>query len=66
MNDREAFRARLALSQHIKRELGLTLNTDTERARWLAMLAEQYARRAGKRVERFPLDPNSPEAEFLP
>ena len=62
----DAFRARLALAASIREGLGEALETDAERARWLAMLAEQYARRAGKRVERFTVAPDSPEAAFLP
>lgn len=62
----DAFRARLALAARIREELASALDTDDERARWLRLLSEQYARRVGKRVERFPLPADAPEAAFLP
>lgn len=66
MNTREAIRSRLALAARIRDGLEATLDTDAERARWLAALSQQYARRAGKPVERFVVNPDSPEAAFLP
>ena len=65
-DDASAFRRRMTLAANIREELLELLPDARARASWLRLLAEQYDRERGQTPERFQIDPQSPEAAFLP
>jgi hypothetical protein len=62
--DASTFRRRMTLAAKIREELLAALPDDRARANWLRLLAQQYERQGTP--ERFAIDPQSPEAAFLP
>ena len=63
-DDASTFRRRMTLAAKIREELLAALPDDRARANWLRILAQQYERQGTP--ERFAIDPQSPEAAFLP
>lgn len=63
-DDATAFRRRMTLAAKIRDELAEVLPDQSARANWLRLLAQQYERHGTP--ERFAIDPQSPEAAFLP
>jgi hypothetical protein len=63
-DDASTFRRRMTLAAKIREELLASLPDDRARANWLRLLAQQYERQGTP--ERFAIDPQSPEAAFLP
>lgn len=66
MTPDRAFRLRMALARQIRATLAEALPDASAAARWLraeaAQIVRDAARRANNPVERFPIDPDSPEA----
>lgn len=63
-DDASTFRRRMTLAAKIREEMLEVLPDDRARANWLRLLAQQYERTGTP--ERFAIDPQSPEAAFLP